>query len=81
MKISQLIKQLQAIQAKKGDIDCYLQTDQEGNGYEEIRGASFAYYGYDDGGWGEGCMYNTIKEAIENDQKRKELTDVVIVWP
>lgn len=79
MKISQLIKQLQDVQAKKGDVECYLQTDQEGNGYEEIRGASFAYYC--DDSWGEGHMYDTVKEALDNDQKRKDLTDVVIVWP
>lgn len=79
MKISKLIKQLQGIQSKKGDIDCYLQIDHEGNGYEVVRGASFAYHGSD--GWGDGYMYDTIKEAAENDQKRKDLTNVVILWP
>uniref|UniRef100_A0AAU6VYW2 Uncharacterized protein n=1 Tax=Pseudomonas phage Pyxpy01 TaxID=3138546 RepID=A0AAU6VYW2_9VIRU len=79
MKIGELIIALQLIQAKRGDIVVYLQSDQEGNNYEPVRGASFAYLAKDT--WGGGYMYDTVKEALENDNKRNELTDVVLVWP
>lgn len=79
MKISELILQLQLIQGRRGDIEVYLQSDQEGNNYEAARGASFAYFAKDT--WGDGYMYDTVKEALENDNKRAELVDVVLVWP
>ena len=79
MKISNLIKQLEAIQASKGDIDCWLQSDQEGNGYELLRGATFAYMGVDD--WDDGYFYDTVKEALEAGNKRKDLVNCLILWP
>lgn len=79
MKISELIATLHLIQGKRGDVEVYLQSDQEGNGYEEVRGASFAYFAKDT--WGDGYMYDTVKEALANENKRDELTDVVLVWP
>jgi hypothetical protein len=80
MKISQLIKQLQDVQAKKGDVDCYLQSDQEGNGYEEIRGATHAYRAEDSDEYY--CFVDTIKEAVEGmGYKRKDCKSIVIVWP
>lgn len=79
MKISNLIANLEKIKEKHGDIDCWLQSDQEGNGYEELRGATFAYLGVND--WEEGHFYDTVKEALDEGNKRKDLVDTVILWP
>jgi DUF1680 family protein len=79
MKVSEVIERLQKIQAKHGDISCWLQSDQEGNGYEELRGATFAYRGVDD--WDDGYFYDTVKEALANGNKRESLVDCLILWP
>lgn len=79
MRISQLIARLQGIQGKHGDVKCWLQSDQEGNGYEELRGATFAYRGVDS--WEEGHFYDTVKEALANGNKRGDLVDCMILWP
>lgn len=79
MNISELIERLEKIKEKRGDIPCWLQSDQEGNGYEELRGATFAYLGQDD--WDEGHFYDTVKEALENGNKRESLVDCLILWP
>lgn len=79
MKITELIKELQKTLERKGDINVYLQCDQEGNSYEAVRGASSLYMAESDG---EYYFMDTVKDARdEMGFKRDELTDVVLVWP
>lgn len=43
MKISQLIRKLQAIKREVGDIEVYMSEDSEGNGYGTIDNTSFGF--------------------------------------
>lgn len=43
MKVKALIKQLEAILADKGNIELIAAQDQEGNGYNAVRGVDFVY--------------------------------------
>lgn len=45
MNISELIKELQAIQKDKGDVSVISSVDAEGNGYNEVQGVNFIYHG------------------------------------
>ena len=36
MKISEMIKNLEAVMAANGDIECYYAVDDEGNAYHEV---------------------------------------------
>ena len=42
MKISELVKQLNAVEKKEGDIQVYLSHDEEGNGFATIENDSIS---------------------------------------
>ena len=82
MKVKDLIKQLQDLNPNS---EVILQTDQQGNGYESVRGAELAIRGSDD----EGVVYNPkwtasdcCLEAEEWESlKKKKSAQVVVIFP
>lgn len=73
MKISELIKELQAIQKDKGDVSVISSVDSEGNGYNEVQGVDFIYHGDD-------YVFDTLKEADENGFDFEDLIPRALVY-
>ena len=74
MKISELIKILEAIKEVHGDLNILQQRDQEGNGYDWSRGAEVGYVTDDM----EYC-YSSEEKAVSDAQEDWE--EVVVIYP
>ena len=67
MKISEMIKNLQAFAFEHGDVDCYYAVDDEGNGYKAVYyKPSLMYIDEDKGVFGQEDYDDTDEEDRED---------------
>lgn len=76
MKVSELIEQLKQV---PGDLDVYLATDAEGNGYSRIDSVEqTATHEYERDEWSGNfiCYYHEPWDEMENPPE-----EVIMIWP
>ena len=79
MKISGMIKNLQELMEKHGDLDCWYAVDDEGNGYQKIHYEPVLYYVPKCDSVYADYAYISIKDVEDNDLTIEDVTPICIV--